>query len=89
MSNHLHMIVSATNSDLSEVLRDFKKFTSKQLLKAISENLQESRKDWMLEIFQKAGASNSRNTNYQFWRQDNQPKECYSKEFTDQKNKLH
>ncbi len=31
------------------------------------------------------GTKNSRNSNYQFWRQDNQPKECYSEQFTDQK----
>lgn len=85
MSNHVHMVVSATNADLSEVLRDFKKHTSKQLIKAIAQHPQESRKDWMMEIFKKAGADNSRNTNYQFWQQDNRPKECYSKEFTTQK----
>jgi hypothetical protein len=39
----------------------------------------------MLEIFKRNGLSNSRNSEYQFWRQDNQPKECYSKPFTDQK----
>ena len=85
MSNHIHMVVSAKNADTSEILRDFKRFTSKKLVAAISDNVQESRKAWMLEIFKKAGAANSRNTGYQFWRQDNQPKECYSKEFTEQK----
>jgi putative transposase len=85
MSNHVHMVVSANNNDISDILRDFKKFTSKQLLRAIKEHPQESRRDWMLEIFKKAGAANSRNENYQFWQQDNHPKECYSKEFTNQK----
>ena len=82
MSNHVHMIVAAKNADLSDILRDFKKHTSKQLVKAIISNPQESRKDWMLAIFKEAGNANSRNENYQFWQQDNQPKECYSKEFT-------
>ncbi|RZK25106.1 MAG: transposase [Flavobacterium sp.] len=85
MSNHIHMVVSAKNHDLSDVLRDFKKFTSKQLIKAIAEHPHESRKEWMLEIFKQAGADNSRNVDYQFWRQDNQPKECYSKQFISQK----
>lgn len=85
MSNHVHMIVGAKNADLSDILRDFKKHTSKQLVKAIGSNPQESRKDWMLAIFKEAGTANSRNENYQFWQQDNQPKECYSKEFTNQK----
>ena len=44
----------------------------------------------MLQIFQDAGEANSRNTTYQFWRQDNQPKECYSAAFTVQKlNYIH
>jgi len=44
----------------------------------------------MLSIFKNAGEANSRNTNYQFWRQDNQPKECYSPAFTIQKlNYIH
>lgn len=29
MSNHLHLIASAKNEDLSDMLKDFKKFTSK------------------------------------------------------------
>ena len=33
MSNHLHLVVSAKNEDTSEILRDFKKFTSKQIIK--------------------------------------------------------
>jgi putative transposase len=71
MSNHLHLIVSAKNENLSDILRDFKKFTSKQLIAAIEANKQESRRDWMLGIFRTEGEKNSRNTNYQFWRQDN------------------
>ena len=44
----------------------------------------------MITIFREAGKQNSRNTDYQFWRQDNQPKECYSPEFTVQKlNYIH
>ncbi|MCC7402180.1 MAG: transposase, partial [Chitinophagaceae bacterium] len=48
MSNHVHFIVSAENNDTSEILRDFKKFTSKQIIAAIEKNEQESRKAWML-----------------------------------------
>lgn len=48
MSDHLHLIVSAKNKDLSNVLRDFKKYTSKQIIEAIKNNQHESRKDWIL-----------------------------------------
>jgi putative transposase len=53
MSNHLHLIVAAKENNLSDVLRDFKKFISKQIIKAIEENKHESRREWMLEIFKK------------------------------------
>ena len=90
MSNHVHLLASAKNDDLSDILRDFKKFTSKEVIKAIVNNEHESRRDWMLAIFRAQGSKNSRNENYQFWRQDNQPKECYSPEFTFQKmNYIH
>jgi len=90
MSNHLHLIVSARNKDLSDILRDFKKFTSKQIIKTISESKQESRREWMLQIFSEHGEKNSRNKNYQFWRQDNQPQELYSSSFVFQKlNYIH
>ncbi len=85
MSNHLHMIVSARGNSVSDILRDFKKFTSKAIIKAIEENRAESRREWMLAIFKKAGEENLRNSKYQFWRQDNQPKECYSRDFILQK----
>ena len=90
MSSHVHLLASSGIYDLSGTLRDFKKFTSKKIIKAITENEHESRKTWMIEIFRQAGRTNSRNDEYQFWRQDNQPKECYSPSFTIQKlNHIH
>jgi len=32
MSNHVHLIATAKNEDLSDILRDFKKFTSKKII---------------------------------------------------------
>ena len=81
MSNHIHLIVStAAPNRLSDVLRDFKKFTSTNIIKAISENPKESRKNWMLWIFKKAGEKNNRNKDYQFWQQDNHPVQCDTNE---------
>jgi hypothetical protein len=84
------LIVSSKSESLSDILRDFKKFTSKQIIAAITDNPKESRREWMLEIFQKEGSQNSRNSEYQFWRQDNQPMELYSSAFIFQKlNYIH
>ena len=44
----------------------------------------------MLSIFKQQGEKNSCNSEYKFWGQDNQPKECYSPEFSVQKlNYIH
>lgn len=85
MSNHIHLIVRSKTGDLSGTLRDFKKFTSKSIIKAIEENKKESRKNWMLWIFKSAGEKNTRNKSYQFWQQDNHPKELVNNKFIDQK----
>jgi REP element-mobilizing transposase RayT len=91
MSNHVHLIAAADEGHtLPDILRDLKKFTATQILKAIAENGQESRKDWMLPIFAKAGAANSNNTHFQFWRQDNRPVQLFTAEVFEQKlNYLH
>jgi putative transposase len=90
MSNHLHLLSSARDQNLSDLLRDFKKFTSREIIKAIEKNPKESRKDWMLQIFKNHGAANSRNALNQFWQQDNCPQICYTTDFTFQKlNYIH
>lgn len=45
MSNHVHLIASAEQGNLSDILRDFKKFTSKAIIEAIQNNKDESRKN--------------------------------------------
>ncbi|MDZ7898260.1 MAG: transposase [Arcicella sp.] len=66
MSNHLHLIASSTNEDgLSANIRDFKKFTSQKICKAIENNKQESRRNWVLWLLKSAGADNKRNETYQ------------------------
>jgi len=51
MPSHLHMICKAEgNVSLSDVLRDFKTFTSKNVISQIQEE-PESRREWMLEYF--------------------------------------
>jgi putative transposase len=74
MSNHLHLIISARRgSVISHILRDLKKFTSKQIYNKILENPFESRKAWLIYMFNRAGKRNSNNANFQFWQQDNHP----------------
>ena len=72
MSNHLHMVVHTEGYELSNVLRDFKKFTANQILKSIQTE-PESRREWLLNLLKWYAQQNSDNTHYQFWQQDNHP----------------
>ena len=83
MTNHIHLLISirAENThSFSDIMRDMKKYTAMHLIKNIRENPVESRKEWMLWMFQRAGKYNSNNTNFQFWQQDNHPIEIRDQE---------
>ena len=81
MSSHLHLIASAKNGNLSDVIRDFKKFTSAMLIKEIIEG-KESRRDWMLEIINEGGKKQTKKSINQVWQYNNHAEEVYSPEFT-------
>lgn len=81
MSNHVHLIAEAAEGfKLQDIIRDLKKYTSKQIIKAIEEHPGESRREWMLKIFREAGAANSNNKDHQFWQQHNKPIELGTNE---------
>jgi REP element-mobilizing transposase RayT len=80
MTNHVHMIIQSKDGKLSDLIRDFKKFTATTILEKIQFK-PESRREWMLERFQLATATHSRNKNFQFWRYGNHPEEIYSEKF--------
>lgn len=73
MSNHVHLIIGSCDMRLEDIMRDLKKFSSKTILRSIIDNQQESRKEWMLDLFAKGGSENSNNKYYQFWQQHNHP----------------
>ena len=90
MPSHIHLIFRSSLGDPSGLIRDFKGFTSRKMLKLIEENQQESRKDWMLWMFERAGKKNSNVKEKQFWQQNNQPIEIWSLKVFEQKlNYLH
>lgn len=92
MESHLHLVLSAQPSSkgLSAIIRDFKKYTAKQIIEWASTSMHESRRDWMLLVFRHFGKRNKRNAKYQVWKQDNRPKELFYPKFTAQKvNYIH
>lgn len=90
MPSHIHLIFRSSLGDPSGLMRDFKGFTSRKLLKSIEENAQESRKEWMLWMFERAGKKNSNVKFRQFWQQNNNPIEIWSLKVFEQKlNYIH
>ena len=85
MTNHLHMICMGNGIPLSDILRDFKSYTSKELVKLIKENPKESRRKWMLNAFRRAGKKNPLNEMYQVWQNFNYPTLLDSSYLIDQK----
>jgi hypothetical protein len=79
------MIISSENNKLEEIVRDLKSFTSRKIKNAIIENPQESRKQWMLWMMERAGSKNKNNNKFQFWQQNNQPLELDNNKIRQQK----
>lgn len=85
LTNHLHLIAGAQEDrNLSDILRDLKKFSSKAIIKAIQEE-NESRKDWLLNRFAYAAANDIKTKNFKFWQEGNEAKELHTNSFIEQK----
>ncbi|CAL2090883.1 transposase [Tenacibaculum sp. 190524A02b] len=78
MTNHVHFIFRSANEKPMELLRDYKRYTAKKIIEAIQNNPQESRKEWLLWLFENAGKKRSNVDRYQFWQHHNKPIELWS-----------
>jgi len=85
MPSHIHLVFRSTIQKPEELLRDFKSYTSKELIGLIADNIQESRREWLLNSFKKAAAANSNNAQNQLWQQHNKPIELWSAAVIQQK----
>ena len=81
----VHFIFRSANEQPMELLRDFKRHTSKKVIEAIENNPQESRKEWLLWMFKRAGKKNATTSKYQFWQHHNKPIELWSEKVIKQK----
>lgn len=84
MSNHVHLIIGAKEGFLLQnIMRDFKRHTSKTVVETIKDNIQESRKKWLLKHFLTTDGIS-------FWQEGNHPIEIWSNKIINQKlNYLH
>ena len=85
MPSHVHMIIGSRQDKLEDIVRDMKKHTSSELKPAIKNHPQESRKEWIIWMMERAGKKNGNNKDWQFWQQHNKPLEIKGQEMFDKK----
>lgn len=79
MTSHIHMIMGAKNGNPQDLIRDFKKWTSRELREAVQSHYGENRKEWIIEQMISAARKNNTGGRFQVWTEDNHPKEIYSR----------
>ncbi len=84
MSNHAHLIVSARDGNLSDLVGGVKSWVARELWNRIGTG-PESRREWMQAVFRQAAAAHSRNSQYQIWKHENHAIELHSEAFIRQK----
>jgi len=89
MSNHIHLLLRSFPGKLSDTIKEFKSFTAKQILETIQTE-PESRRDWLLNLFEFSAKQHKRNSKYQVWTHENHAEIIYSDKFIEQKiNYIH
>jgi putative transposase len=91
MSNHLHMLVGVNEGiEVSDIMRDFKKFTSKQIIQTLQQEITESRREWMLDRFEFSGRNDKKIKNFRFWQEGTDIQEVFLNDYFEQKlNYIH
>ena len=85
MTNHVHLIVSSDTNKIENLVRDIKKYSSKQIIAAIQESKTESRKEWMLWLMERAAKKTSNDAKFQLWQPENHPIELSTQKIAWQK----
>jgi len=85
MSSHVHLLCKAKEGYLlSNIIRDYKKYTSKKIIETII-NYPESRREWMLDYFKGACIHLKRTQQYKVWQNGYHAEICSSNKFIKQK----
>jgi putative transposase len=91
MTNHLHLICSFRGSqEPALVLKNMKSFTAMKLTDEVINNPKESRREYLLNLFEAEGKKSSSNFRFKFWKHENHPIQLDSGMIFNQKiNYLH
>ena len=68
------MIISSNKNKLTDIIRDFKKYTATKIVDAIANNATESRKNWLLWLLKNDNEIN-------FWQEGYHGEEIFTFEF--------
>lgn len=86
MPNHVHTILLATNNKLSSILRDYKRFSSKEISKLLGTD----RNKRLQSYFARAASKANRGNEYKVWQRGSHPEAIISRDFFLQKlNYIH
>ncbi len=83
MTNHVHAIMRSELGDLSGLVRDFKRYTSKRILDTIKICKGESLREWMEMILKYHAKYNKRVSELQLWTHENHAVELDANELFD------
>ena len=72
MPSHLHLIISTKQDPLEGIMRDFKKFTSREIIKCMAV-INESRQEWLMRAFKKSSQKLQRVKSHKVWQDGNHP----------------
>lgn len=85
LPSSLHMIVQSKKGHLAKALHEFKGYAGKQVLKSISENPKEKRKEWLMRLFQFFTNRYVNDLENHFWQFGNHPERLPDSEAVEKK----
>jgi hypothetical protein len=83
----VHLILGSNGDEmLADIIRGLKSYTSRSIRKLLEDHtFAESRREWLMFMFQRAGKKNINNNDYQLWQQHSHPIVLDSNAIIDQK----
>ncbi len=85
MQSHLHLMAKCSEGfQLEDTIRDFKKYTSKEIIRTIKE-YPESRREWLLNKFSFAANRIKKGANHKVWKDGFHPVELTTTKMIEQR----
>ena len=81
LPNHLHTIISSVDANLSDIIRDFKRFTSE----SITDLIHKADNRHLLDFFAEAARLDKRGNRFKIWQGGSHPEAIETGGFFDQK----